>query len=170
MKQISLIFKYILNIFSSSSSMLHIYEESFSYINSSILTFYTATHDSRGRTLLHYLTLAAHLNRLPRTKNKYRNLLTCLLQSVQILHAINLHKVANILIRNQTSFPCSVNHTILHSSPSQATTPLSRLRFILIFYMSRTHPNKEWTIGSIPGDSLCVLVVLLIIGIVDITQ
>ena len=33
--------------------------------------------------------------------------------------------------------------------------------------MSRTDPNKGWTEVSYPGESQCVLVVLLIIGIVD---
>ena len=33
--------------------------------------------------------------------------------------------------------------------------------------MSRPDPNKGWTICSYPGDSQCVLIVLMIVGTVD---
>ena len=59
-------------------------------------------------------TLAAHLNRFPPEPNKkYHQLLTYLLQSVQLLHTVNLHKVASIFIRNQTTPPMfsSLSHT-----------------------------------------------------------
>ena len=82
------------------------------------------------------------------------------LSSTQLLHTVNLHKVANVLIKNHSTLPKL--SSLLH-----ATTPLSQLRLILIFYMSRTDSNKGWAIDNYLGDSQCLLIVLLIIGITD---